>query len=98
MELSSIFGGIVVRVTDERSLEVIMELAVADSDEVNGVSEIEEPIVEILAAVHVAGQIDVVDPYIGRFLDSDGISAGSSNLGDLQIANDNILLSLHAEA
>ena len=94
VHLASVLSGVVVGVANQGCLVVVVELAVADSDPVNGVGQVEEAIVEVLAAVHVAGEIDVVDPDIGGLLNGDSITAVGNDLGDLEVADDDVLLRL----
>lgn len=54
-ELARVLSGVVVRVANEGCLEMVADLAVADGDEVSGVREVNETVVEVLAAVQVAG-------------------------------------------
>lgn len=34
----------------------------------------------------------MINPYIGRFVDGDGIAIHSKDLGDLHVSNDHVLL------
>jgi len=40
--------------------------------------------------ISVAGEVNMVDPHIGRCLDTDSITSGKKNLGNFDIANDDI--------
>lgn len=98
VHLAGVLSGVVVGVADERCLVVVVELAVADRNPVDGVGQIEEAVVEVLAAGHVARKVDVVDPDVGGLLDADGITAVGCDLGDLEVADDDVLLRLDGES
>jgi proteasome assembly chaperone (PAC2) family protein len=53
VQVSSIFGAVRVRVSDERCLEMIMEIGVGNSNPFRGVSDINETVIIILAVVKV---------------------------------------------
>ena len=77
---------------------VVVEVGVRDSNEISRMAQIDQPIVSVLAHILVAGKIEVVNPHVGRQLNGDGITIVSKNLGDLQVPDDHILLSINGEA
>jgi len=52
----------------------------------------------VLVVALVAGDVDVVDPYLVRFLDSDSVPGTGEDLGDLDVADNHVRLLVHAEA
>ena len=52
----------------------------------------------VLVVVAVAGEVDVVDPDVRRCLDADGVARGREDLGDLEVAQDHIVLPVDAQA
>lgn len=66
-EMSLIFGGVGVGVTDEGCLPVVVDEGVGESDVVRSVSHIEETIIVVFVVVSVGGEINVVNPDVGRF-------------------------------
>lgn len=87
MESASVLVSVAVAVTNERDLVVVVEVSVGDGDPVGGVGDIAKTIVVVLAMVHVAGKVHVVDPNVGSCLDADGIARVCENLGHGQVAN-----------
>ena len=80
---------------DEGSLPVVVEVGVGNGDIVNSVSNIEKTIIVVLVVVLVGAQVEVVNPDITGRLDGNRISA--NDLGDGQVANDDILDILNSE-
>lgn len=93
-EMANVLITVAVGVTDERCFVVVMELGVRDSDEVGSVGDIQETIVVILAVIHVAGKIAVINPDVGGLglLDGDGVARSIFGLDilDNKIANNDI--------
>ena len=52
----------------------------------------------VLVVVAVAGEVDVVDPDVRRGLDADGVARRGENLGDLEVAQDDVGLVQDAHA
>ena len=48
--------------------------------------------------VAVAGEVDVVNPHVRGGLDADSVSSGGEDLGDLEVAEDDVLLVQDAHA
>jgi hypothetical protein len=78
-------------VTDENALPVVVELAVRDGDTRGAVSDVEQAVVVVLVVVAVRGEIDVVDPDLGGFLDTDGIASAGEDLADLEVTDDHVV-------
>jgi hypothetical protein len=81
---------VAVRVTNEDALPVVVELAVRDSHTRRTVGDVEQAIVEVLVVIAVRREIDVVNPYFGSRLDTDGIASLGENLADLEVADDHV--------
>lgn len=75
---------VAVRVSDQRSLPVIMQIRVRDRDGVDTVSEIKQAIVVILVMVAVGPELDVVNPNAVGRLDGEGVAGIGENFVDLQ--------------
>lgn len=90
VELASVLLGVAVRVADKRGLVVVVEEGVGDGDEVGGVGDVEETIVEVLAVVLVGGEIAVVDPDVLGSLDADGVTAAGLDVLDDQVADNDV--------
>lgn len=60
--------------------------------------EVNKTIIEVLVARSSSRKITVVDPDIGRLLDRNGITVVGLDLGNLHVANDDVLLSIDGEA
>lgn len=85
-----IFTTIAIRVSNEHGLPVVVEVCPGDSDIGRSVGNIAETIIVILVMIHVAGQIAMVDPNFGGFLNTNGITGVCKHLGDLDISDDNV--------
>lgn len=96
-QMARILVAIAVRVTDERGLPVVVDVAVGDGDIVASVGDIDETIVVVLVVVPVGRDIDMVDPHVGGGLDADSIAVVRENLLDRQVANNDVLLALDVE-
>lgn len=94
VEEAGVLGAVGVGVADEGGLPVVVDVAVGDGDEVSRVGEVDQSIVVVLVVVTVGGEVDVVDPNIGGFLDANGITILSKNLGDTNVADDDVGLFL----
>lgn len=69
-----------------------------NGDEVGGVCDVKSPVVEVLALSQGVGELAVVDPDVGcSVLDGDKVGGGL-RLGDLKVAEDDVLDRLHPEA
>lgn len=80
------------------STYMVMEVGVRDGHPVSSMREVNKTIIEVLVARSSSRKITVVDPDIGRLLDRDGITVVSLNLGNLHVANDDVLLAIDGEA
>lgn len=96
-QVASVLVAVAVGVADQTGLPVVVEVGVGDGDVVRTVGHITETIVVVLVVVHVGRQVAVVDPDVGRGLDGDGITSIGENLGDLNVADDDVGLVLDAE-
>ena len=92
VESTSVLISVAVRVTDKRSLVVVVEVGVGDGHPVRSVGNVKETIKVVLVLGEVGGQLAVVDPDVGGLLDTDGITVVSNDVLDSEITNDNVLL------
>jgi hypothetical protein len=93
-----IFVTIVVGMTDKRSLPVVVEVAVRNSHLVGTMSDIEKAIIKVFVMVAVAGKINMINPDLRSFLNANGITSLSKDLGDDKVTDDNVLFLINAEA
>jgi hypothetical protein len=63
--------------TNERSLTVIVDVAIGDGDIVSSMSEIGQTIIVILIVASVGRHIDMIDPDVGGLLDTNSVAIGS---------------------
>lgn len=77
---------------------VVVEVGVGDGDPVSGVRDVEEAVKVVLASAQVSRQVAVVDPDIGGLIDSNGIAIVGKDLGNLEVAEDDVALSADVEA
>jgi hypothetical protein len=87
-----VLGAVAVGVADQRSLPVVVEVGVGDSNVLATVSDINETIVVVLVVSSVTGDIDVIDPDIVSLLDTDGVTSISKDLANLQVPDDDVVL------
>jgi len=92
VESTSVLISVAVRVTDQRSLVVVVEVSVGDGNPVRSVGNIKKTIIEVLVLGEIRGQLAVVDPDVGGLLDTDGITVGSNDVLDGEVTNDDVLL------
>jgi hypothetical protein len=64
----------------------------------NILGNVQQTIVVILAVVHVARQVTVVNPHVGGRLDADGVAVLGQDLGDLHVSDDDVADTLDVEA
>lgn len=88
---------VVVGVADQRALPVVVEVGVGDRHIVRAMGDIEQTIIVVLVVVPVRGQVCVVDPDVVRGLDGDRVTIVGQDLGDLDVADDNVGLLLDPE-
>jgi hypothetical protein len=86
-----VLAAIRVGVADKRCLPVVGELRPRNGDTVRAMGNVEETIVVVLVMVAVRGKVNVVNPDLGRLLDTDGITSTGEHLGDLEVTDDNVL-------
>lgn len=77
---------------------MIVEVGVGDSDPISTMGNVKKTIKVILSKTQITRQIAVVNPHIGRLIDTNSIAVGSINLGDLEVAENNVLLLTNIEA
>lgn len=77
---------------------MIMEISVGNGHIVGSMRQVDKSIVLILVHVSVSREIDVVYPDIGRFLNGNTIPIFSQYLADLQVSDNDVLLSVDCEA
>lgn len=82
-QVSGILSTVGVRVTDKGCLEVVVQEGVRDRDVVRCVGNVAESVVVVLSVVLVGREIQVIDPDVGGLLNTNGITGGGENLGDL---------------
>lgn len=77
---------------------MIVEVGVRDSDPISTMGNVKKTIKVILSKAQIAREIAVVNPYVGGLIDTNSIAVGSINLGDLEVAENNVLLLTNIEA
>jgi len=81
----------VVRVTNEGSLPVIVEVRPGDSHVGTTMSDIDESVVVVLAMVQIRRKIHMIDPDPGRLLNSNRVAIGGrQDLGNFEVPDDYI--------
>jgi hypothetical protein len=76
---------------------VVVEVCVRDSNPVSTVRDVKQTIQIILSSAQIARKIAVVDPNICRLVNTNSITVGSINLGDLKVTKNHILLATNVE-
>ena len=89
-KMASVLITIAVAVADEGGLPVVMEVRVGDGHVIRCMSDIAETVIVVLVVLAVGAKFAVVNPHIGRSLDTNGIIVVGKDLGDLQVLNDDI--------
>lgn len=51
----------------------------------------------VLASTQVTGQVTVVDPDVGRLIDTNSIAVGGINFCNLEVSENNVLLTTNVE-
>lgn len=64
---------------------MVVQEGVGDGDEVGGVGDVDEAVVEVFAAVEVGGEVAVVDPDVGGFVDADGVAFAVVDIVDADL-------------
>lgn len=77
---------------------MVMEVSVRDGHPISSMREVNKTIIEVLVASSSSRKITVIDPDIGRLLNSDGITVVGLDLRNLHVANDDVLLAIDGEA
>lgn len=77
---------------------MIVEVGVGDSDPISTMGNVKKTIKVILSKTQITGEVAVVNPHVGRLIDTNGIAVGSIDLGDLEVAENNVLLLANIEA
>lgn len=77
---------------------VVVEVGVGDSHPVSTVGDVKKTIEVILSAAEVARKVAVVDPDVGRLIDTNSITVAGINLANLQVAQDDVLLATDVDA
>lgn len=75
-----------------------MEVSVGYSDPISTVRDVKKTVKVILAEAQISGKITVVNPDIGRLIDTNSIAVGSINFGDLEVSENNVLLATNVES
>lgn len=76
---------------------MVVKVCVRDSNPVSTVGDVEQTIQIILSGTEITRKIAVVDPNICRLVNTDSITVGSINLGDLKVTKNHILLATNVE-
>lgn len=98
VEVSSIFIAVVVAVANKRCLVVVVEIGVGDGNPFRGMRDIHQSVIVVLAVLHVGGKVAVVNPDIGRTLDSNAVSIGGKDLLADNVSDNNIRDSSNKES
>lgn len=77
---------------------VVVEVGVGDGNPISSVGDVEEAVKVVLASAQVSGKVAVVDPDIGGLVDSDGITVFGKDLGNLEVAEDDVALTADVES
>lgn len=77
---------------------VVVEVGVGDGNPVSSVGDVEEAVKVVLASAQVSRKVAVVDPDIGGLVDSDGITVFGKDLGNLEVAEDDVALTADVES
>lgn len=93
----ALVGGVCVDVADQGGLVVVVDVAVGDGDPVGFPGDVQETVVVVLSRVEVGAQVNVVNPHVGGRLDTDGIAVRLLDLGDGQVADDDVLYTLDVQ-
>lgn len=60
--------------------------------------DVQKTVVVVLVVVHVGEELNVVDPDVGGELKTDSITGAGENLGDLDVADDDVALLVDSES
>lgn len=77
---------------------MVVEVSVGYSDPISTVRDVKKTVKVILAEAQISGKITVVNPDIGRLIDTNSIAVGSINFGDLEVSENNVLLATNVES
>lgn len=69
---------------------VVVEVGVRHRHEVGGVCDVEQTVEVILAGVQIALEVEVVDPDVGRSIDTHRVAVVRGDAGDLQVSEDDV--------
>lgn len=91
-QLALILGTVVITVANERGLEVIVEVSIANSQVIRPMAEIRQPVVKVLVVRLIGAEIQVVEPDVSRGLHADGVAArvAGRHFADGQVADDHV--------
>ena len=106
VEMSGIFSGVVVAVSDERCLPVIVEVGIGNRYPLGCMGDVDESVVVVLTVIQVGVKLawkmlaadfigfesykPVVDPHVGRRLNANPVSVCREDVLADNIANDHI--------
>jgi hypothetical protein len=74
-----------------------MEVGIRDGDPVSSVGQIDQTIIEVLVVASNSREITMVNPDISGLLDGNCVTVVSFNLGDLHVADNDVLLSVDGQ-
>lgn len=92
VQVTGILRRVVVAVANEGRLPVIMQIRIGDGDPLTGVGDVDQSIVVVFAVGEVGVELAVVNPDVGRLLDSDTITVGRKNVLADDVANNDVCL------
>ena len=69
---------------------VVVEVGVRHCHKVGGVRDIEQTVEVILAGVQITLKVEVVDPDVGRSIDTHRVAVVRGDAGDLQVSEDDV--------
>jgi hypothetical protein len=92
VQFSLVLSAVAVAVADERGLEVVVEVRVADGQVIRAVAEIRQTVIVVFAGSLVRAQVKVVEPNIRRRLHANCVAAGvtGADFADGDVADDDV--------
>lgn len=90
VQVTGILRCIVVAVANEGGFPVIVQIRIGDGHPFAGVGDVDQSVVVVLVVGQVRVELAVVNPDVGRLLDSDAIAVGGEDVLALDVANNDI--------
>ncbi len=69
---------------------VVVEVGVRHGDVVRGVGDVDESVQVVLSGAQVAGEVEMVNPDVGRPVNADGVAVVSGHFRYLEVADDHV--------